>query len=402
MKKDTVSESVEEAKEEAQPLSQDSAELLDAWLRSQEFAAEPDAPDVAALVAYLSGALSADALRSVERGLVLHPSARTQLRPTREALRALRALPWSEAAQARQAEDLTGQVARAWLALAAGSVAAAPSAQRQWQAEGWNAIRQKIAAGAIETKAAWANFLAFGTQLRAAFQRVGPAVARSGWDASPLLWGDLPPDIHLSLSTEVSAEGTLQATLTIQDSWESPSSRLAGTQIQLRFLVNGQTWPLADAEVVEDRAVWTLPAMGTALGLATGSLPAAYFCLVLNDAPPPLPADSLPLLAEVQDAEGKPTAPPVLLELRSEPRWAEEKFHLEIALSGPIRIAYEAYQLRLEVAVFGNFRQCLGRWPIRDWSDTPRLLAADCPDIRDTAVPYASVLYAVLQPLSLP
>jgi hypothetical protein len=104
-------------------------------------------------------------------------------------------------------------------------------------------------------------------------------------------------------------------------------------------------------------------------------------------------------MAEILDA-GRQSAGrvPVPIEIHEGPRWEAGTFHATIFIAGPVRRAYTEYNLRLDVAVAGTARQCLGYWPLSDWSDAPRAVTAECPGSPNAAVPYAAILHATLQP----
>jgi hypothetical protein len=387
-----------EPNEESAALSPSASELLDAWLRSQAVEPAPAAPDVAALVAYQSGALGEDAVRAVERDLAARPAVRALLLSTRQALRELRALPWSQVAREARSDALSGQVARAWLALTAESVGSAATARDTWRIDGWTAIRRQMAAGAIAAKSAWASFASFGDQIRFSIQSMPFAAARGGPDEPASIDGTLPPGTRAALVATMTVDGMLDATLSLRDPEGELSCAADGSVVALSLCVNEQTWPLASAVIEGGAAQWQLPEIGRSIQLQPGPIAAEFFSLSLGEPETEPRGEATRAWAEVVAGDGQPSGRlPVLIELSSPPRWESGAFHVAVTLPAPVRLAYAAYRLRLDVAVAGRSRQCLGYWPVASWSDTPLELTAECPGSPD-AVAYPAVLHATLSP----
>jgi hypothetical protein len=388
-----------EPKNETRGLSQSAGELLDAWLQTRLLSSEFSHPDVDALVRYQSGALSPEAIRSVETSIIRHPSGRALLKSTRSELQRLRRLPWSEVGRIAHDDSLTGEVARSWMAVTAAAVGLAAAARESWETQGWSAIQVQVAAGVGSAKAAWAGFMTIGEQLRYVIRTAQPAVARSGSDDQAHLEGALPLGVVGALHAEIDAAGTLNVALSIQDSGGEANASLDGTLVHLTLMVNGQAWPLAPSLLKGDRAVWALLDAGHALGLAAGPLPASFFGIALGEADRSASGAGMRLMAVVLDAEGGAADRiPVPLEIHDGPKWEDGVFQAVVLIDGAIRRAYADYRLRLDVTVAGTARQCLGYWPLSDWSDLPRLLTAECPGSPDSDVPYTAVLHATLEP----
>lgn len=374
-------------------------ELMDAWLLSRQIPTEPVSPDVADFVHYQSGAMGADKIRAMEAALVRDPAGRALLKLTRAELETIRRMPWSMVAKLADDRSLKGKVARAWMALTFGAVESAALVRESWRAQGWAAIREQAAAGALAAKTAWASLLSVGDQLRYTIQAAPPAIARSGSEAETRIEGDLPPGMVGALDAEIDEAGSLIAALSIQDADGNVYASLDKSSLHLALLVNGQTWPLASAVVKSGKAAWTLSGIGRALGLASGPLPASFFSISLGEAAQSSVGGPVRLMTEILDAEGRPADRiPVPIEVHEGPTWEGGKFHATIVITGPVLRAYVSYSLNLDVIVAGTARQCLGIWPLSDWGDLPRVITAECPGSPDAAVPFAAVLHATLQP----
>ncbi|HLK60234.1 MAG TPA: hypothetical protein VKU00_26970 [Chthonomonadaceae bacterium] len=382
------------------PLSPGGLALLEAWIQAQSPPAEAEAPTLPMLVAYQSGMLDTDAVQAIESGLVWHRAARTLLRETRDALAAVRSMPWQEAAERAKSEDLIGQVARAWLALASAQVAEAPTARRLWQSEGLSTVRRRWEEGVAEARAAWTAFLSFGEQWRTATQWQ-PAAQVRGAEGNPHVVGTLPPGISLLAIAEIGPDGALRVTLSVRNASGAPDTALSGMTAHLALRYNQQNWPLASFRIEGDRAECILPNIGTALELPPGTLPADMLQITLGEEDAITDSLPLPLPAQVLDASGQPTdRRPALLQLWSLPHWEEGIFHLRIALPDAVRRSYADYHLQLDVVVAPRRSQRLGEWPVRAWGAEPLMLTAACPGSPTTTVAYAAILQARLHPIS--
>jgi hypothetical protein len=394
-----------EQNEEFPPLPPGAVALLETWLRSEQALRPPpaEAPEVDQLVRYLSGALSADAAHRVEGGLVSSASARRRLDETCDCLDALQTQTWADVAQIANGEDLPARVATAWLALASERVQTAPRARAWWLTQGWEAVRQQVTEGVKEAQAAWTAFTAFGEQWKAGLRRPQFALER-GAASGPNIVGDRIPGVEIDVNdAQISATGALYVSVAIRSARSEEMASREGRTVYLALAVNDQTWPVGPGVLENGQARWTVPDLGTALGLPAGRLPAD--CLrITADAPvSPTTPERLSLLAAIVDAAGQPTsAPPAVIELVSEPRWQGGQFVVVAALPAPTRAAYPDHRLLLDVIIAPNSWQRLGAWPVRDWTDAPKELTAACPGSEETSTGFASLLRALLQAPAAP
>jgi hypothetical protein len=375
-------------------------ERLATFLRTQDALAAPvtAAPNIESLVRYLSGALSDEAARQVERGLIAHSDARTLLRATRTEFQTLKRLTWTEVSERARAVDFTAQVAQVRLVLAAERVRAAPSARAPWLTQSWTEVRRQVTEGLAEAQTAWAGFLAFGAQWQAGLQMPRLAAAKSAASTLLPIAGDLPEGVEIAVDTaEIAADGALNVVLVVRDAQGRPTDLLADRPVHLALRVEGETWPLATGIIVGDRAAWNLPAFGEILNAPRGPLPATFLQAIVGQ-PEMSPPERQTLLAEVRDARGQ-IAPEhaVVLRLEGTPRWEAEQFIARIALPSEVRAAYPTHQLLLEVVISAQDSQLLGAWPVSAWNESSRTLTASCPGSPDVTLPFATALRAWLQ-----
>lgn len=383
-----------------QKLTPEAMSILETWLRSQEALQPPAtaAPEVDQLVRYFSGALGTGTAHAVERGLTANASLRGQARQVRACLRSFQEQSWAEVACQAHGDELTAQVARAWLALAEERIRVAADVKELWLKAGLAAVRRQVAEGVTEALAAWAAFLAFGEQLKAGLRAPRMAMARGSEEALVHVTGALPEGISLALNNaENTPEGTLRVSVLLQDRQGRPSAAAEGQTVHLALLVNGEAWTIDSAAVQDCRVTWEVSQLGTVLGLSPGQLPPSYLRITFGEPEAPSSVERLSLLAEVVDAVGKPAlAHPAAIDLLSEARWEAEQFRVVVAIPSLTRAGYPAHRLQLDLIISTHNRQRLGEWRISEFNDEPRTLTSPCPGCPDGTIPLSS-LHARLQ-----
>jgi hypothetical protein len=369
--------------------------LLEVWLRKQNALTPPTAPppSVATLTRYLSGALSATAAREVERGIIAHPATRSVVRQARAGLNELQSLSWAEVAERARGDDLTAQVAQAWLAVVAERVNAAPRARDWWRAQAWTAIRQQVAAGQAEAQAAWTAFVSFGQQWKAALSLPRLAVARGG-EEQPIVTGDIPSGVAVVVTlAEITADGSLRVIVNARDAEGRPSSALANKPAHLALAWSGEAWEVGFGVMESDRAEWNVPALGEALGLPEGQIPLRALRIAVGDIVPPASTERVPVLTDVVDTTGRLIAPfPAIIEFVGEPRWKDGHFTVGVVLLDEMRRRYADYALCLDLIIAPGRWQRLGVWRVSEWDAAVRTLTAPCPGSPDAGVSSAFLI----------
>jgi len=380
-------------------LSPEAAALLEAWIMSLcAGAAAVPQPEPERLVEYLAGALSAEQLRAVERGLVEHASGRATLREVRTILDGLQDAPLRDRLQQSGDRTLFNRVADAWTQLLGSRVEAAPRANEFWLSRGWSAVREGVAAGTAEAHAAWAAFQVFAEQLQV--QLRGPRLAAArGTVGRPRVLGTLPAGAEVeSVDAEILDDGTLRVVVRLQ----CPGD-LTGTRAFLGVAWGETVWPLAAGVVQGVTVEWSVAAFGPAAGLGAGAFPREYIALVFSGAEQGLSPRRLLMLAPVLDESGAPAGHrTATLYVLPEPTAAGGALSIPVAVPLETRSAYRNHDLRLDLMVGAGECQRLGEWPLGQWDDQPQTLTVPWPGPAATGLPVVSLLRATLRPQAPP
>ncbi len=399
---------MDELASKSDTLSNATIDLVDFVLTDGKALRMPDldVPDVTHLVRYLCGALAMDALPQLERGLLAQSSARRRLRLTRSALAEIQCMDWSRVARDAQimsdSDDIKPEVARAWLQLVTGRIASQSQMHGRWRQEGWVAIRRETMRGIAEAQAAWTAFLAFAEAWKASLSRMAltPALQRGRGEGNISSFGSMNAGMAITqVECEVNSDGVLNVV-----AWVAPANRgqTASAEVETLLLSlrrDDDLLPLATGTRIEDRVEWSLPGFGAALQLPPGPLPSQFFAFDSVTEPEIAGETSRSLPAEVMDATGQPVIGALAyIEMVSAARWEQGQFTVTISIPTFIHLAYSAYTLELSLFITAQFRQVLGRWPVKEWEDAPRVLTAPCPGVADVTLSTAWILQARLVP----
>lgn len=388
-----------EKEPESEGMSPAAIDVLEALLRTHAALSPPDAeePGTEQLVRYTCQALSREQKSQVERGLT-SDHARKREREVRAAVVRLQALPWSQVEQEAMAGDAVAQI---WLTLAAEQSDVMPRVAAWRNSRTLAHILDFAAKGVQEAQAAWAAITAFGEQLRMGLTIAGamPATAKGSAGDRPLVVGNLPEDVEITLLARIEPDGALRASMTLKEPSGQHSATASGQTAHLMLRFRGEEWPVASTIITDGLAEWSVPTLGTALRLPPGRLPSDCLQVVLGEAAAPAHPAARTLLAEVLDAEGRPLSKrAVEITLPDEPRRQDGQLLVRVAVPPVSRIAYASYRLALEVAIFAQHWQRLGLWPLAEWSDEPRLLAVPCPGSLEAGPVFESPLRIRLIP----
>jgi hypothetical protein len=361
-------------------LSDAATQAIAGWmrLRQAERRSGPVAPLVPELVRYLCGALSPDAATAVEERLIDTGKTLRILREVRAELLRMEAIPWQSVSEAALGDDQRAVVAATWLALISEQVQAAEHAPARWLADGWQNLRDQMAAGIEEAQMAWNAFAAFGTQWGRALYAPGRFALERGGNATATLPGITAPVL---IEAEIDPDDVLRVTLQIETQSEDSDPDLDGRSVLLSLRSGAEFWPLATASLHAGSAEWSIPGFGAMTGMPTGEIPPEALQFTFPDTPAPAPEAPLRLLAEITDRDGAATerAPTPIIFLE-EPRWAGGEFLARVELPAETRYWMTVrYQIRLDVAVSGSHWQHLGAWTLADGGDAPHTLQASCP-----------------------
>jgi hypothetical protein len=357
-------------------------------------------PDVETLTRYLSGSLSADATRAVERSIIAHPSSRGLLRQARAALDEIQTLTWAEMSERAKTDDLAGTVAQAWLIITSERVTASARAHGWWGKRVWTEVRQKVREGVAEAAAAWAAFTSFGQQLQAALSqsRLAWARGRERAEGVVVVLPDGEVVVLVPIIAEVASDGALRVAVSVRTPTGDPSATVDGQPVHLALAMGEEVWHLTFGVIEGDRAEWNLPELGAALGLPVGQLLTDCLRIALGEWKEEQRVGRVPVLAEIVDSAGQPTTSHrAVIEFLSEPRWTNGQFEIAVALSRETRTTYRNHALLLDVIISTRRYQRIGAWRVSDWSDEVRTLTAPCPGSPEAIVPFASALRARLQ-----
>lgn len=261
-------------------LAPEAVERLAKRLRERNALRPPRAEplDLSRMVRHLCGALAPDEAQEIVRRLNVDPAARRRLIEADDCMEALKGLSETEVKARAQADDLTGQVAREWLALRAEIAAAQPAARELWMRHGWEAIRRQMEEGVAEARTAWQAFQQFAASEWTRFlNRPRLALARDLERIGVL--GELPPGIH-SVETEVTI--TEEGALHVFVEFIGAPERLEGWRVRLDLQSGEAWWPLASGTVEKGQVEWRLPDFTSALAEPVTSVPPDSLRLVLD------------------------------------------------------------------------------------------------------------------------
>ena len=353
-------------------------------------------PDEAALVGYLLGEGSSDALQTLERRLARDPSARALLRRVDSALESIRRLTWDDVVQLASA-DRTGtdtvviQVARVWQRRLERQMRLSPASLSRYLKDfgGWSGSRGDDSQDE-NRPLAWSTLhSALQQSLKPSVERPVFAVVRGArvhpGARSAIQVVGLPShfsEVDVEMA-EMTQEGALQVKVNFRLSAEHKTSvPRRPERVRLQLTAAGQEWLLGESMVSGQFAEWNIPQMGASLGIASGPLDLSRLTLKFGRAlrrhPALDPASSVDrpavpttVTAAVIDSNGRQNRTPSVLTLPmpDAPTFQAGRLHLTIGLPSAARSALAAYRLNVDIAVTPERSQRLGSFPVNRWSD---------------------------------
>lgn len=254
-------------------LAPETVERLTKRLRERNALRPPRAEplDLSWMVRHLCGALAPEEAQEVVRRLNVDPAARRRLIEADDCMETLKGLSDAGVEARAQADDLTGQVAREWLALRR-------QARTWWLQNGWATIRRQAQEGLAEAQTAWAVFRQFASSYWMRFVN-GPRLALARDLERIEVLGELPSDIH---GVESEATVTEEGALHVFVEFIGASEGLEGWQARLDLRSNEAWWPLASGIIEKGRVEWRLPDFTSALAETVNLVPPDSLRIVLD------------------------------------------------------------------------------------------------------------------------
>ncbi len=238
--------------------------------------------DTAAVVRYLSAAMSSAQARDVEESLVKSKALRLRLIKASSILERLKKSDWSEVLSSATGDQYEAEVAQAWVDLTEEREKNAQAGWQIWLNKGWNHILEQSRLGVLEAQAICADFQDFGARLSQGMSEPRTALARGEASDEIEIITSNPDNLKFRVTlAELTSAGDLEVSVRVLASVNKDILDLENQQIGLALRLKDEKWPIGNAAIKGGHAQWHIKDLQSALALPAGKISGLYLLIYM-------------------------------------------------------------------------------------------------------------------------